>query len=963
MKNKVESKILPKKAVRLLGLSLLCIIFLVMISSVNAEEFSNNSTTGSDIQKFIDDETGTDIVLKTGNYNNNIIDLNISRNVTIKGDGQVNIVGPSSATLFNIKSSVTQVTIINLNISGYGTAINISSNVDNIQIKNNIIKTTGNSIILEDSNGASYKNILIQNNEISGYNGFYGGSINGLRNDISFVNNNITGNSGSGVHINLLNSYNTITFTNNKILGESNYGVYLAGSYGNNTINFDYNNITGTSSSGVYLSAMQGINNYIIFTNNNIKVIGNGQNGVRLSVYDSNNTIIFTNNNISDGNNRTGVYLKADNSTNNITFTNNNINGTRTGVYLIVYESNNTISFKDNNLTGTGLSPSGLYLYEYDSNNTLLEFVNNSFSGSLAGIYVNTVFGGNLSNLSLINNTIKSEGSNGVGINFATRGNNIVKDIVITGNNIIATGYNGIGINFTESGHDFNNIIVNYNRIVAGNIGLNFANIPNTLSNVNFDYNWWGNNNPILKNFNLANWFVMELSVNGKKTIVNATINQNGTQVNLSYQLVLFENSIQNTNLVSYANLPDFMVDLSWTGIGVINHLVNAKGYYSEIVNFNKNNGYILTAISDNINIKLDGTRDNYLVNFTVTKTANETKVINGQTVTYTVVVTNNGPDNATGVILNEKLPSSLIYINNSLGLAYDHVNGIWNIGNLNQGETVTLVITVRVNGVGIIINNVNITSNEENINNETNNTNITANITSTQSTDTSSIAFPKIQTVSAHDNPNSLKINDTINLKHILNDINGNLLADAEIHFYVNGNYIGSSITDANGIAIKSYTIKSSGVHNITTNYLGNNTHHGSSATSLLNIRTDLAILPTIKTELKITVNGDKVSARLTDIMGRAIKGLKIDFRIGDKVIGTATTDANGIGTIYYKDAEKYIITAEFIGNDRYEGSRDTYYPEDSSSASMKNTGFSNVAAIISLLASFSILVYRKKF
>ncbi len=89
-----------------------------------------------------------------------------------------------------------------------------------------------------------------------------------------------------------------------------------------------------------------------------------------------------------------------------------------------------------------------------------------------------------------------------------------------------------------------------------------------------------------------------------------------------------------------------------------------------------------------------------------LTKTVSQSLVNVGDDVIYTIEIENNGPSNATGVLVSDILDSNLIYFtsNSSTG-SYDPVTGLWDIGNLAAGETQTLSITVEVNGAGIINN------------------------------------------------------------------------------------------------------------------------------------------------------------------------------------------------------------------------------------------------------------------
>ena len=99
-------------------------------------------------------------------------------------------------------------------------------------------------------------------------------------------------------------------------------------------------------------------------------------------------------------------------------------------------------------------------------------------------------------------------------------------------------------------------------------------------------------------------------------------------------------------------------------------------------------------------------------VDVAVVINVNNTSPYFGEKVTWMISVTNNGPDNATGVELSEILPEGVIFVdcNSTKGL-YD--NEKWNIGSLNVGETQYLNITTISNALGEIINDVDVISNE----------------------------------------------------------------------------------------------------------------------------------------------------------------------------------------------------------------------------------------------------------
>jgi uncharacterized repeat protein (TIGR01451 family) len=87
-----------------------------------------------------------------------------------------------------------------------------------------------------------------------------------------------------------------------------------------------------------------------------------------------------------------------------------------------------------------------------------------------------------------------------------------------------------------------------------------------------------------------------------------------------------------------------------------------------------------------------------------VAKAVTPTSLRMGQQATYTISVTNNGPDAATGVILRDTLPTGVTYVS-SAGGTYDKTTGAWTVGSLANGGSASLTITVLVGQTGTITN------------------------------------------------------------------------------------------------------------------------------------------------------------------------------------------------------------------------------------------------------------------
>lgn len=80
-----------------------------------------------------------------------------------------------------------------------------------------------------------------------------------------------------------------------------------------------------------------------------------------------------------------------------------------------------------------------------------------------------------------------------------------------------------------------------------------------------------------------------------------------------------------------------------------------------------------------------------------------------GQTANFTVSATNNGPQPATGVTVRDALPSRLQFVSTSG--AYDPASGIWTVGSLAVGQTVSVNIEVLATAVGSFQNTAGVAS------------------------------------------------------------------------------------------------------------------------------------------------------------------------------------------------------------------------------------------------------------
>ena len=72
-----------------------------------------------------------------------------------------------------------------------------------------------------------------------------------------------------------------------------------------------------------------------------------------------------------------------------------------------------------------------------------------------------------------------------------------------------------------------------------------------------------------------------------------------------------------------------------------------------------------------------------------------------GDTITFTLTVTNDGLSDATGVVVSDVLPSGFTFVSDDSAGTYSPATGLWNIGTILGGDIAVLNLTVQVNPTG----------------------------------------------------------------------------------------------------------------------------------------------------------------------------------------------------------------------------------------------------------------------
>jgi large repetitive protein len=99
-------------------------------------------------------------------------------------------------------------------------------------------------------------------------------------------------------------------------------------------------------------------------------------------------------------------------------------------------------------------------------------------------------------------------------------------------------------------------------------------------------------------------------------------------------------------------------------------------------------------------------------IDLELTKTADATAVQLGEDVTFTITVSNLGPHDATGVEVTDQLPAGLQFVSATPSQGtYDDATGVWVIGGIANGESVTLEIVATVIAPGENTNTAEVTA------------------------------------------------------------------------------------------------------------------------------------------------------------------------------------------------------------------------------------------------------------
>ena len=164
----------------------------------------------------------------------------------------------------------------------------------------------------------------------------------------------------------------------------------------------------------------------------------------------------------------------------------------------------------------------------------------------------------------------------------------------------------------------------------------------------------------------------------------------------------------------------------------LIDVLVNATGIYENVAEITASDVFDMDSTPNN-NVLAEDDQDNAAVtpmqiaDVSLVKSVDTTTPDVNTEVTFTVQVTNNGPSEATNLVVTDRLPSGYTYVSDNSGGAYNVGSGLWSIGTLISGASATLNVVANVNASGAYTNVAEVTAIDQMDSDSTPNNNILA--------------------------------------------------------------------------------------------------------------------------------------------------------------------------------------------------------------------------------------------
>jgi uncharacterized repeat protein (TIGR01451 family) len=306
-----------------------------------------------------------------------------------------------------------------------------------------------------------------------------------------------------------------------------------------------------------------------------------------------------------------------------------------------------------------------------------------------------------------------------------------------------------------------------------------------------------------------------------------------------------------------------------------------------------------------------------------VTKTDVPDPASVGQNVSYTVTVTNNGPSDATGVVLTDVLPATIGFVSATPSQGSCPTTPAvgasgtvtCNLGTIANAANANVVIVVTPLAAGSITNTASATANEVDPNNA-NNTGITAGTTVNQGATTTAVVSSQNPSFTGQ----SVTFTATVTVTPPAAGT-----PTGTVNFFDGVTNIGAG-TLAAGVATLATSSLGIGSHNITAVYAGDANFTTSTSPVLVQVVNQGTTSTAVTSSVNPTVFGESTTftATVTVLTGVATPTGTVNFFDGATNIGSGTLNASLQATLNIASLSvgAHSITAVYVGDANFTGS-----------------------------------------
>jgi uncharacterized repeat protein (TIGR01451 family) len=296
-----------------------------------------------------------------------------------------------------------------------------------------------------------------------------------------------------------------------------------------------------------------------------------------------------------------------------------------------------------------------------------------------------------------------------------------------------------------------------------------------------------------------------------------------------------------------------------------------------------------------------------------LTKTDSADPVVVGQPLTYTIMVSNNGPSTANNVVVTDVLPAGVTLVSTT-GCAEDPAGApTCTLGSIASGGSASFTIAVMPTAAGILSNPASVTANEADP--------VPGNNADTETTTVNQAAT----TTAVISSLNPSMLGDLVTFTATVTaTAPGSGVPTGNVNFFDGAVLIGSGALNAMGQATFATAALNVGAHSITATYAGDANFTGSTSPVLMQTVNMGATTTAVASSVNPTVFGQSTTftATVTPVPPATVTPTgTVDFFDGAVMIGSGTLNAMGQATLSTSGLAvgAHSITATYNGDPNY--------------------------------------------